>query len=371
MSDYFLQTPSDHIEVSSTTQILEFSDSLLFHQTIPSYSKSSLITLEGLAEKLNLGSIHLKNESERFGLNAFKGLGASYAIYKILEENPKIVGFCTATDGNHGRAVAWASRMAGKKAEIYMPIGTAEQRVQAIRNEGANVIVTDVHYDETCLLAAEAIIKNGLILVQDTAWDTYEEIPAWIMAGYLTQLKEMEDSINTLPNPGVDIVFLQVGVGSWAAAVAWYYVNRYGKNRPKLVLVESKEADGFQESFKQGHRTVPIGNFETIMAGLNCGIPSTSAWEILKNSIDVCVRIDDQYAEKAIRSLYLENGSDPQIIGGESGVSGLAGLMAILEEENMIEVIEHLGLNITSRILVFLTEGATDQVNFDKIINKK
>lgn len=329
-----------------------------------------MIDLPNLAKKYGVGNIFVKDESHRFGLNAFKGLGASYAIYKLLQENPNINTFCTATDGNHGRAVAWSAKIANRKAVVYVPKDTTKSRIKAIENYNAKVIQIDGNYDETCEFAEQESIKNNWQLVQDTAWENYEEIPAQIMAGYLTHFQEMEYSLHSLPKPKIDIVFLQAGVGSWAAAAIWYYLNRYGNNRPKIVIVEPYEANGILSSFFANKRVNPDCSFNTIMAGLNCGIPSLTAWDIIKNGIDVSLKVTDEYAKKAIRELYYPIANDSSITAGESGVGGLAGFLAIMTNDNFKEVKERLEISSNSNILFYSTEGATDLASFNAIVNQ-
>lgn len=223
-------------------------------------------------------------------------------------------------------------------------------------------------YDETCVHAARLSEENGWQLVQDTAWEGYEEIPAQIMAGYLTHLYELEHSLHTLSTPAIDMVFLQAGVGSWAASVAWYYLNHYGQHRPTLLVVEPAASDGILESFKQGQRAYPKGNLQTIMVGLNCGIPSLSAWEILKNSVDAALRVEDSWAKLAMKTLHSPLARDPQLIAGESGVGGVAGFLALMTDHRYTALKAALKLSRHSRILFFNTEGATDPQHFQQVI---
>ena len=371
MNEYFINNATDTIPSNTTSTVIRRSKALDYHQSLPAYQSTQLVSLPGLAKKYEVGNIYVKDESHRFGLNAFKGLGASYAIHKILEKQPDIATFCTATDGNHGRAVAWASRLAGKKAIVFVPKDTVESRVKAIEGEGAVVINTGLHYDETCEIARETSLKEGWQLVQDTAWKDYEEIPALIKAGYQTHFQELENEIHSFPSPKIDLVFLQAGVGSWAGSAIWYYLNRYGKNRPKIVVVEPYEAAGILASFEAGKRVSPNGTFKTIMAGLNCGIPSSSSWDIIKSGTDVIIKIKDEFAEQAIRTLFYPNGDDPRIVAGESGVGGLAGFIALMTKPDMQILRDTLGITQHTNILFYNTEGATDPINFNKIISLK
>ena len=367
MNSYFINTPSNQLPDNPTHDILSSSKALDYHKTLSQYQPTPLHHLKNLARKLGIKNVFVKDESHRFGLNAFKGMGASYAVYKVLENKPEITTICTATDGNHGRAVAWAAKMAGKKAVIFVPKDTTHNRIQAIADEGAEVKQLDLNYDNTCQHAAETSKKEGWELIQDTAWEGYEEIPAYIMAGYQTHFQELEDSLHTLPLPQVDIVFLQAGVGSWGAAAIWYYLNRYQEKRPKLVIVEPNESDGILQSLIAGKRSLPSGNQETIMAGLNCGIPSLTAWDIIQSGADAAMKVEDKWAEKAIRQLYYPEGDDPRIIAGESGVGGLAGFLALSEPQ--FDSLRHtLAIGADTSVLFYSTEGATDRDSFDSIV---
>lgn len=365
---FYINNPDNIFVANVTTAILKKSKALSFHLSLPIYQPTPLIHLHDLAKKWKVGNIYFKDESFRLGLNAFKGLGASYAINEILKEKPQITTFCTATDGNHGRAVAWSAKLFNKKAVVFVPKDTTNQRIEAIKKEGAKVEQVHGDYDETCVHAEKVSKKYGWELVQDTAWEGYEKIPAQIMAGYLTLFQEMEESLHSSERAKIDIVFLQAGVGSFAAAGIFYYLEKYGSNRPKIVIVEPKEADGILSSFKKGEIASSKGNSTTIMAGLNCGTPSLGAWNLLKNGTDVSIKIDDKYSKQAIRELYFPSGSDKKMISGESGVGGLAGFIAIMKEDEFSSLQKELNINQKTNILFISTEGATDIEMFNEII---
>lgn len=367
---FFINTPSNQVASSPTTSIFENSSAIEFHKTLESYKPTPLVDLQDLALEFGVGKIYIKDESFRFGLKAFKGLGASYAIHKILEKDPSIEIFCTATDGNHGRAVAWSANMLGKKSRVFVPRDTTYYRIEAIELEGAIVEKVNGNYEETCAHAKIMAEGNGWTLVQDTAEQDYEEIPAHIMAGYFTHFKELEENLHVLPDPEIDIVFLQCGVGSWPAAAAWYYLNRYGNKKPKLVIVEPAEAAGFLASMKAGKRTSHDGNYKTLMAGLNCGIPSLTAWDILKETADVAMAIEDEFMEETVRTLNAPIGEDPKVVSGESGAGGFAGFIALMTDTRFQEVRESLRINAKTRLLFFNTEGDTDPKSFRKIIGE-
>ncbi len=368
-ANFIILHPTNQLESSLCSKILKASDAITFHNSLKDYTPSAVHPLPNLAKDLGVKNIFIKDESSRFGLKAFKGLGTSYAVHQALQANQKIKTFCTATDGNHGKALAWSAKLANKNAVIIVPKHTTESRIRAIETENATVIRFDGNYDESCVYAEEQSKQDGWELIQDVAWDGYEEIPAQIMAGYLSMFKEMEDSLHQLPTPEIDIVFLQAGVGSFASSAVWYYLNRYGEDKPKIVIVEPYEADGILESFKQVRLSSSPGKQKTIMAGLNCGLPSAIAWPILQSGVDAVIRIKDDFAKAAMNLLYHSKGDDHAIIAGESGAAGLAGFLALQKESDFQPILNHLNINKNSNILFFNTEGDTDPEAFQTIIS--
>ena len=368
MRDYFLNYPDNKINPNKTSNVLENSESLNFHKSLDNYNISPLINLKSLSKKLNINNLFVKDESNRFGLNAFKVLGASYAIYHILKDEPNIPVFCTATDGNHGKAVAWATKRYNKKCIVYVPRNTTDLRIKAISKAGAKVYKLDMNYEDTCDYAREISLKNNWKLIQDTSWDGYEYIPSLIMSGYLTHFNELESQLVLNYKNKIDIIFLQCGVGSWAASCIWYFLNKHKVNRPKIVIVEPTESAGIFESFEKGARITPKGNFNTIMAGLNCGIPSKNAWDIIKSGCDASIIISDDYVIKATREYYYPRDNDQRIISGESGAAGLGGLLKSIYDSAFDKLRKHINLNPKSNVLLFNTEGATDINDFNEII---
>ncbi|MDP6879000.1 MAG: diaminopropionate ammonia-lyase [Candidatus Marinimicrobia bacterium] len=343
-----------------------------FHDSIGN-KETPLVRLPGLAKHLGIGNILLKDESPRFGLNAFKALGASYAMHRQIKKFPQIKIFCTATDGNHGRAVAWVARKLNRKAVIYMPKWTVPARIKAIENEGAEVHVIDQSYDiavEMANIRVEEGNKNGnnyWSLIQDTAWDGFEEIPLDIMKGYWTEMYEVTQQ---LKRETVDVLFLQSGVGSWAASILGYVATQW-KNPPICISVEPYSANCLFESIKVGNRVIVQNNGTTIMAGLNCASVSTLAWDILKNGLSASMSIADELCEEAMRLLAYPIPDDPLIISGESGSSGLGGLIGLSRSTYYKELKEKFNLNKNSTVLVINTEGDTDPINYKKVINEK
>lgn len=361
--------PDNTLTNDEVIDILQSCNAIDFHKSLPGYKPTPLIELPNLSKKYNVGSIYIKDESHRFGLNAFKVLGASYAIHLSLEKDPEIEIFCTATDGNHGRAVAWSAKTFGKRAIVFVPRNTTTERIKAIEQEGAKVIKVNGNYDEACKQAKDASETSNWTLIQDTAWEDYKEIPSLIMAGYLTMFKEIDENLNGKNVSTFDIVFLQAGVGSMAASAIFYYLNRFGKNKPKIVIVEPEEADGILTSFKNDKISTSKGSSNTIMAGLNCETPSIGAWNLLKNGTNYSIKINDKYAKLAMRELYYPTGSDERIVSGESGAGGLAGFIAVMNESDLSLVKEPLNIHSDTNLLFISTEGDTDKQVFGQIIN--
>ena len=363
-----------------------------FHKSFPQYDRTPLTALEHMAEFLGLGRLYVKDESYRFGLNAFKVLGGSYAIarfiaketgrdvselpYSVLtsEELKREFGqatFFTATDGNHGRGVAWAANRLGQRAVVHMPKGTTKTRLENIAKEGAQVDIQELNYDDCVRLAArEAAETPRGVIVQDTAWDGYEEIPSWIMEGYGTMAMEAGEQLKEAGEQRPTHVFVQAGVGSLAGAVVGYFANLYADNPPIFVVVEAQAADCLYQGAKAGDgaiRTVG-GDMETIMAGLACGEPNTISWDILKNHVKVFISLPDWAAAQGMRMLAAPIKGDAPVTSGESGAAPFGALAAIMTMEEYKPLRDHLGLDENSRVLLFSTEGDTDPDRYKSIV---
>lgn len=362
-----------------------------FQQTHALYKETPLVPLANLARHLQVGSIFVKNEAERFGLQAFKVLGGIYAIgsYLANELNRDIATlsfeelqteavkqqlgkqtFVTATDGNHGKGVAWAARELGHQAIIYLPKGVARTRVEAIQSEGAKAVVTEYNYDDSVRLAAKEAEENGWVVLQDTSWPGYERIPLWIMQGYASLAKEIVSQLEKASDVVPTHLFLQVGVGSYAASIAAYFVNYYKKDCPKIILVEPDEANCYYESFRANEpdfKTVG-GDLDTIMAGLSCGEPNPQAWKILKRYADISFSVDDRITALGMRVLGHPLGADRRIIAGESGSVSAGLLYSLTAVENYQSIKNELDINENSQIILINTEGDTDQANYRRIV---
>lgn len=371
---------------------LKNSGMLDFHRSLPGYEPTPLRALPDLAFRFGLGAILVKDESKRFGIKAFKALGASYAIYRFLKkqwstrfkepftpasfQDADVLAklgsftFCAATDGNHGRAVAWTAKKLGQKAVIYMPADSVEARVENIGNEGAEVVLVEGTFDLCVERCAADAAKNGWQAISDTAYPGYREIPGWILLGYTSIFAELEGVLHQPDKANVDAVILPAGVGGLAAAGAFYYAKHYGAQRPVLICVEPVSSDCFLESvrFGAGEALPTRGKQTSIMAGLNCGVPSPLAWPFVRDAVHFFLAVGDKYAEQAMRRYYHPLGMDPRIVAGESGASGLAALLALTNSDKLAGIRSKLPLNQNSRILLINTEGDTDPVNFKKIV---
>ena len=312
------------------------------------YSPTPLRDLAGLAAEAGLGSILYKDEDSRFGLKSFKALGGAYAVELLARQHEArdLVVTC-ATDGNHGRAVAWGARRAGCRAVIYVHEGVSEGRAAAIRGYGAEVRREGRHYDESVRIAAETAAHEGWQIVSDTSWPGYMDVPRHVMQGYSLLAAESWDA-GARPTH----VFVQGGVGGLAAGVLSWFWEREGARRPVCVVVEPERAACLLESARAGHPVAASGDLDTIMAGLACGEPSALAWSILDPRADAFMAIPDEAAAAAMRRLARDG-----IVGGESGAAGLAGLLAAAADPAMRTALQ---LDGNSHVLVFGTEGDTD-----------
>ena len=359
-----LYKPDFHPDIAKI--INDFNAAYNIHRNLHEYKPSPLYRLNSLASRLGLREIYLKNEAERFGIGAIKMLGASYAVHSLLQQDCDIKSICTATDGNHGRSVAWSAANSGIRSYIFVPGYTVEERIRSITAEGGIVKKVKGNYDEAVRTAEDFSKKMESILVQDFAFGNYLETPARITAGYYTQLKEIEEqtgNFSIIP----DCIILQCGNGSWPSAVV-----NFARNHPKLknvqiACIEPKTTACMFESVQRG-KIVTVNAGKTIMAGLNCGTPSTLAYEILRQGCNGFIIIPDAYAIEAIKILYKPSGDDSKIEAGESGAAGLAGLLALARAPELKALRESFKITGKSKILIFNTEGITDREFFNREI---
>lgn len=356
-----------------------------FHQKIVGYEPTPLYALKSLAALFGVSTILVKDESQRFGLNAFKMLGGAYAIAQLLCEKYHLdinafsfatfkastkekMTFATTTDGNHGRGVAWAAQQLGQNAVIYMPKGSAQERVDAILRLGARCIVTEMNYDDTVRFTMQTARQNGWEVVQDTAWEGYTKIPTWIMQGYATFADEAVEQMAAMGIARPTHVFLQAGVGAMAGGVLGYLVDVFGARDLHSVIVEPELADCLYRSGVKGQIVNVGGSMATIMAGLACGEPNPLGWDILRNCATQFISCQDAVAALGMRVLGNPLGTDPRVISGESGAVGLGILCAVHFHPQREALMNKLGLDSHSVVLVISTEGDTDVKHYREVV---
>ena len=339
-----------------------------FHRSLPGYAPTPLHACGGLAAELGLGALYVKDEALRFGLNAFKALGASWALHRIRMQRPGPMTVATATEGNHGRAVAWAARQLGLPAVVFMRADAAPARVEAIRREGARIELVPGSYEDAVRRAARESERNDWQVVADVGYDGYLEIPHWIAEGYATLFEEADEQMEAAELPAPDVVLVQAGVGGLLHAAVDHY--RGKSEQPLLAAVEPAEADALLASINtpDGDPAPATGRQDSIMAGLNCGDVSLSAWPVVRRGVELFLTVEDRYAEAAMRKLAHPVGGDPPIVAGESGAAGLAGLLALLTAPELRLAKEFLELGPGRRVLVINTEGATDPVGYRRVV---
>lgn len=362
-----------------------------FHRNIPGYQMSPLKGLPNLAIRLGLGGIWVKDESVRLNLSSFKVLGGSYAIYQRIKQRLGLEGqdlsfsdlmssdirqklgpvvFAAATDGNHGRGVAWSATRMGFESIIYVHKLTSRERIQAIEHNGGKVVVIDGNYDDAVRQVYQDALKNGWDVISDTSWEGYEDVPRWVMQGYTTMLSEAQEQLSgqglSLPTH----IFVQAGVGSLAAATIGFYTNLFGAERPRSVVVEPTKAACLYESARQadGKPHSVVGALDTIMAGLACGEPNPLAWKILECCADYFAICPDYVAAKGMRVYGVPLRGDPFIVSGESGAVTLGALMYVMEYAGARELRDRLELGPEAQVLLINSEGNTSPDDFRDVV---
>ena len=322
------------------------------------YKPTPLRNLPKVAEAAGVAGVYYKDESERFGLGSFKALGGAYAVSQLAgrSDNPRDITVVSATDGNHGRSVAWGAKQMGCQCRIYIHAAVSEERQRAIESLGATVVRIEGNYDDSVRRAADDAAKNGWTVVADTAAGDGEEMPGQVMAGYCTMA---EETLQQLPSAATH-VFVQGGVGGLAAAICAWFWHKLGKRRPAMTIVEPSLADCLYQSARQRQLTAVDVEEETLMAGLSCGEPSAMAWPVLRAGAHHFMTIEDETIPPLMRYLAGE-----KIEAGESGVAGLAGLLAAAKQPRTCA---DMRLNGESHVVVFGTEGATDAEIYARIV---
>lgn len=377
----------DRIPISKLTAVKNF------YLSAPFYAPTRLVSLDAYSQQTGISKMLVKDESTRFSdkLKSFKPTGGMYAMARVIAKRAGLDGdhltydqlqtknarqvaeqltFYTATDGNHGRGVAWAAQQLGTHAVVKMPVGSSQTRADHIRQFGADVEITDQNYDQTVQLAKELADQDDHgVLIQDYAWGDYFTIPEDISLGYSIIASELLDSVDQASEP--THLFLQAGVGQFAAGMI--QALRHQFTQTKIIIVEPATVDCYFESIKQGDgqlHTIP-GSPQTIMAGLNCQTPSASAWPIIKDNVAYYGTLTDDIAEKGMRRLANPFDQDSKIIAGESGVAGFAYVNALLTDPQYKMQREQLGLDESSRVMVINTEGDTDEESYQQIVAGK
>lgn len=352
----------------------------------PGYAKTPLVSLANLAGATGIASLHYKDEGSRFGLGSFKALGGAYAVSQLLRrEVARIKGIdtpgiseildgthadavseitvCCATDGNHGRSVAWGARTFGCKCVIFIHATVSEGRKDAIAAFGADVVRTAGNYDDSVREAQDTATREGWFVVSDTSYPGYTDVPKDVMQGYELMAAEACTDLDAPPTH----VFLQTGVGGMAAAVAAHLKRRFGAARPRIILADPDQSACWVESIRMGTPTPVHGDLDTLMAGLACGEISLIAWDILRETADAVISVADEDAVAMMRKLADASTGDPRIVAGESAVAGLAALVAVAGHP---EARNALGLDETSRVLIFGTEGDTDAALYTRLVGR-
>jgi diaminopropionate ammonia-lyase len=361
-----------------------------FHRQLPGYRMSPLKGLSNLAVRLGLGGIWVKDESARLDLQSFKVLGGSYAIYKLIQKRLGLgdqelsftdltngtireklgdITFAAATDGNHGRGVAWSATQLGFRSVIYVHKLTSQGRIEAIESGGARVVVVDGNYDDAVRQVYQDAQRNGWEVVSDTSWEGYEDIPKWVMQGYTTMLSEAQEQLAAQGLSQPTHIFVQAGVGSLAAATIGFYHNLFGDSIQTCVVEPTKAACLYRSALTEdGLPQTVEGELDTIMAGLACGEPNPIAWEILKNRADYFVTCPDYVAAMGMRVYGVPLRGDPSIISGESGAVTLGALMYIMQHASAAALREQLLLGVDSQVLLINSEGNTSPDDFRYVV---
>ena len=361
-----------------------------FHRQLPGYRMSPLKGLSNLVARLGLGGIWVKDESARLDLQSFKVLGGSYAIYKLIQKRLGLEGrelsfadlthgrireklgditFAAATDGNHGRGVAWSAAQMGFQSVIYVHKLTSQGRIRAIESSGARVVVVDGNYDDAVREVYQDAQLNGWEVVSDTSWEGYEDIPKWVMQGYTTMLSEAQEQLAAQGLSQPTHIFVQAGVGSLAAATIGFYHNLFGDNTRTCVVEPTQAACLYRSALAEdGLPHTVEGDLGTIMAGLACGEPNPIAWEVLKDRSDYFAICPDYVAAMGMRVYGVPLREDPPIISGESGAVTLGALMYSMQHSDTREFREQFGLGLESQVLLINSEGNTSPDDFRYVV---
>ncbi len=348
----------------------------------PGYAPTPLQPLPGLAAQMGLGAVWLKDEGGRFGLGSFKALGGGYAVMRVLSERlggtigiadlaagkgrgaVDAMTVCCATDGNHGRAVAWGAGLAGARCVIYLHEHVSEGRERAIAGFGAEIVRVPGTYDDSVKACAAEAAARGWHVVSDTSYAGYMTVPGWIMEGYTVMAEEARDQLG---DEAPSHIFVQGGVGGLAAAVVAGFWPAMGGDRARPVVVEPEAADCLFQSARRGAPATATGDLDTVMACLAAAEASPMAWQVLADGAFAFMTIGDEWATRAMRHAAAGEAADPPLVLGESGAAALGGLLAVAGDA---DARAHLGLDAAARVLVIGSEGATDPEIYQRIVGR-
>ena len=361
----FLENKKNNFNKDNILNILTKKDIDEAFNTISTWNNyfyTPLISLNKLAKKLSINKIFYKDESKRFNLKSFKALGGAYAVEKITKGKKEII-VSTATAGNHGRSVAWGAQKLGLECKIFISEHVSEFRAEKMRSFGADVIRVKGNYDNSLKECIKQSKKNNWQIVQDVAWQDYKLVPKLTMAGYSVMMKEISEQTK---NEKISHVILQAGVGGMAAAMV-AGIARYLDNIPKIIVVEPESAACVLESIRAGKIEKISIKKESLMGGMSCDEVSLVPWEILKNSINYCVTVSDNYISKTVKSLANCEFSDDKIIGGECSTPGIVSLAGLCNDS---EIKKKIDLNENSNVLIFGCEGDADEELYQKLLNE-
>lgn len=357
-----------------------------FHQQLPEYDVTPLHDMDGLSEKLGVNRIWVKDESHRFGLKAYKALGGSHAIAEYLQQRYQIeelnfdeihasnfsdskeITFATMTDGNHGLGVAYIASKLGYESQIYVPKEMVPARIEAIEKVGGRVTVFEGGYDDAARQIAKDAAEYGWQVISDTAWKGYRQIPEWIIEGYSTMFEEVREQLSEeIPTH----IFIQAGVGSLASSLIQYFRTVYGEHEITIIITEPHRANCFYHSVKinDGNPHSYPEEVDTMMAGLACAEPNPIAWPFIRDGANFMLSCSDEISALGMRSYYNPVDGDPQIISGEAGAVTFGALYEISTNPNLADVKKAVRLNKDSNILLVNTEGDTDPVNFERVVD--
>ena len=368
-----------YLDRSTATTVSSTSDARRLHRATPGYEPTPLRGSPRLADSLGVRNVDFKLETNRFGLPSFKVLGASWAAVQALRHvlpsqwspdhglaalagSLPAVTLAAATDGNHGRALAWVARHLGLASRIFVPDRLSDERVAAIRAEGAEVVQVTGTYDDAVRLSARECERDDHVLVSDTSWPGYETVPAAVIDGYATIMAEVEEQLGDLGRPRPDLVLVQLGVGAFGAAVVRHFRSLPGPP-PRIVGVEPRQAACVMASLAAGQPVTVPGPHDSVMEGLNCGTPSLVAWPTLRDGLDAVLEIDDASALRAVRTLA----ADGLAVGECSGVALAAAEELLTGPESATHRLR-LSLPTDASVLLFATEGVTDAASYARAV---